>query len=112
EVCAMPRRERVDRAVLRAGTATVVRRTSAGDVPAVVGLRIAADLETDIAARNVIEARAIEAADFHILDGLGLHREISGLRAAYCSQRGGGAKKHALCNWHERPPACVLNVCG
>src|SRR5262249_8359959 len=80
EVRAMPRRVRVDRAILRAGAATVVLRAGTGYVPAIVGLNVTADLETNVTARNGVETSAVEIADLHVLDRLGLDRKIGSLR--------------------------------
>src|SRR5262249_7500428 len=64
----MPRRVRAHRAVLRTATVGVVRRTRAGHVPAVVGTDVAADLQANVAAGDVIDPLAVEWADLHVLD--------------------------------------------
>src|SRR3954447_20463576 len=71
EVRAVPCRVRAYRAILRARGAGVLRRTSAGDVPAVVGSDVATNLQADVSARNVVEALAVEGADLHVFDRLG-----------------------------------------
>src|SRR5262249_6327966 len=103
----VPCRERAHRAILRApGGAGVCRRASALNVPAIVGLNVAPDLETDVGAWNVIEAFAVQRADLHVLDGLGFHWQIGCLRAADYRQSCGRAKKHALLS-HGVSPKCV-----
>jgi hypothetical protein len=52
----------------------------AGVVPAIVGLNVAADLETDLSSGDVIEALAVERAYLHIFDRLGFDRKIRSLR--------------------------------
>src|SRR5262249_54053493 len=80
EVRTMPRRIRIDSAILRAVGAGVSRLPAARGVPAIVGSDITAALETDICARNVVEALTVEAADFHVLNRLGLDGKIGSLR--------------------------------
>ena len=69
----------------------------------------AADLDAQIGARHVVEAGAIEAADFDILDRLGLYREIGGLARSHCNQTGCGAEQQALRPRHrEHCAPCIL----
>src|SRR5262245_26318763 len=104
----MPRRIWIDRAIQCAVGTGVMLLPAAGAVPAIVGLHIAANLETDVGAWNVIKAFTVERTDFHVLDGLGLHRQIGCLRATDCGQRSGGAEKHTLRDCHAMSPQmCV-----
>ena len=101
EVRAMPRRVRAHRAILRARSTRVVRRARAGDVPAVVGSDIAADLEADVAARDVVEALAVEGADLHVFDRLGLDGKIGCLRPRNCDESCRGAEEKTFHHLHS-----------
>src|SRR5262245_35205904 len=111
EVRTMPRRIRIDRAILRAVCAGVVLLSAAGAVPAVVGLHIAADLETDLTAWNVEEALAVQRADLHVLDRLSLDRKISSLRSRYSDKPCCGAKKKTL-RYSHVPSSKVTRIGG
>src|SRR5262245_54593524 len=93
EVCTMPRRVRAHRAVLRTVRARVMLLPAAGAVPAIVGLHIAADLETDVAAWNVVEALAVQRADLHVLDRLGFDWKIGSLCSRNRDKSCRGAEK-------------------
>src|SRR5437764_2942790 len=67
-----------------------------------------ADLEAGIGARNVIEACAIKAADFHVFYWLGLDRKISCLPSRNRNQTGRGAEEEAFHHLHLEPPIVVL----
>src|SRR5215813_12723666 len=85
---------------------------AAGTVPAIVRLHIAADLEANVAARDVIEPGTEEVADSHILDRLGFYREIGCLRAADCGQCRSRPEKHTLRDCHGIPRMCVYGGPG
>src|SRR4029079_11529783 len=57
------------------------KRQALREPPLNLRARVAADLDTHVGAGDVIEPDAIQAADLHIFDGLGLDREIGSLRA-------------------------------
>src|SRR5215831_2961072 len=88
EVRTMPCRVRVHRAVLRATSAGIMWLPAAGGVPTVVGPNIATDLETDLSARNVIETLAVQRADLHVFDRLGLDGKIGSLRPRHRDKSG------------------------
>src|SRR5262245_7806472 len=104
EVCTMPRRVRVHRAVLRTVRARVMLLPAAGAVPAIVGLHITADLKTDVAAGDVVEALPIKAADFYVLDRLCFDRKIGCLCSRNRDEACRGAEKKTLGYLHFEPP--------
>src|SRR5262245_25711833 len=122
EVRATPCRVRVHRAILRASVASIVMWLPvAGMVPAIVGLHIAADLKTDIAAWNVVEARTIEVTDPHVLDRLGFDRKIGSLCSRNRDKPCRGAEKKTLRYLHSNlqfelegphPPGAGINPTG
>src|SRR5262245_42677701 len=63
-----------------------MRLSATCGIPTILGLHIAADLETDVSARNVVEALAVEGADLHVLDRLGLDGKIGSLRPRHCDK--------------------------
>src|SRR5262249_42384600 len=77
---------RAHRAILRAATRCIMRLPAASGVPAVVGPDVTTDLETDIGAGNVEEALAVEGADLHVFDRLGLDGKIGSLRPRNCDK--------------------------
>src|SRR5439155_17094142 len=100
---------------------TIHRRTSAGigrcisivrDIPTVVCLDITTDLQTDVRTRNVIEALAIERADPHVFDRLGLDGKIGSMRPGKRDKSCCGAEKKTLCYLHSnlRVPSCSLEA--
>src|SRR5262249_59751779 len=84
---------RAHRAILRAATRCIMRLPAASGVPAVVGPDVTTDLETDIGAGNVEEALAVEGADLHVFDRLGLDRKIGSLRPRNCDKSCRGAEE-------------------
>src|SRR5262249_40341852 len=70
----------------------------------------AADLHTDVCARNVVERGAVEGADFHVFYWLGLDRKIRCLPSRDRNQSGRGAEEEAFHHLHLEPPIVV--PCG
>src|SRR6516162_1710804 len=68
------------------------------------------ELQADVCARNVVKARAVEAADFHVFYWLGLDRKISCLPSRNRNQTGRGAEEEAFHHLHLEPPIVV--PCG
>src|SRR5206468_12205436 len=85
----------------RPASSSVVRLPAAGDVPAVVGLDIAADLQTDVSTRNVVETLAVKRADLHVLDRLGLDGKIGSLRPRNCDKSSRGAEEKTFHYLHS-----------
>src|SRR5215470_9638223 len=76
---------------------------AAKGVPFVIGPNITTDLETDLGARDVVEALAVERADLHVFDRLGLDRKIGSLRPRNRDKCCGGAEEkifHLHSNLH------------
>src|SRR5262249_4032522 len=70
----------------RAAAAGILRLPAAIGVPAIAGADIAADLETDVSARDVVEPLTVEGADLHVFDRLGLDGKIGSLRPRHCDK--------------------------
>jgi hypothetical protein len=70
-----------------------------------VGAHVAAELDAGVGAGNVEEACAIERADLHIFDRLGLDRKVGGLCAADHGEAGRGCQDEAMKRPHEMPSA-------
>ncbi|MHC2683440.1 hypothetical protein ACVJDU_005004 [Bradyrhizobium diazoefficiens] len=70
------------------------------------GTQIAAELDAGVAARDVVEARAIERADLDVLDRLGLDRKIGRLGSTDGDQTRRSAEQKALHHFHIKPPSC------
>src|SRR6516164_11587253 len=64
----------------------------------------AADLDASVGARNVVEACAVEATDFHVFYWLRLDRKISCLPSRNRNQAGRGAEEEAFHHLHLEPP--------
>ena len=71
---------------------------------AMVRTEIHANLEAGVGARDIKESRAIQAANLHVFDRLGLYGKVSGLRARHRNQTGCGAEKKAFHCVHSNPP--------
>src|SRR6516165_3969644 len=69
-----------------------------------------ADLYADVGARHIVEARAVEATDFHVFYWLGLDRKICCLPSRNRNQTGRGAEEEAFHHLHLEPPIVV--PCG
>src|SRR5712671_5969217 len=78
-----------------------MRLPAARGVPAVVGPHVAADLETDVGARNVVEALAVEGADLHVFDRFGLDGKIGSLRPRHCDKSCRGAEEKTFHHLHS-----------
>src|SRR5262249_13208646 len=102
----------IDRTILSAVGTGVVLLPVAGAVPTVVGLHVAADLETDVGARDVVEALAVERADSHVFDRLGLHRKIGSLGSGNRPKSCRGAEKKPFHNLHFEPPLRFMEGFG
>src|SRR5207244_5229338 len=74
---------------------------AASDVPAIVGSDIAADLETDVSARNVVETLAVQRADLHVFDRFGLDGKIGSLRPRNCDKSCRGAEEKTFHHLHS-----------
>src|SRR5207244_12544371 len=74
---------------------------AASDFPAIVGSDIAADLETDVSARNVVETLAVQRADLHVLDRLGLDGKIGSLRPRNRDKSRRGAEEKTFHHLHS-----------
>jgi hypothetical protein len=85
---------------LRACSPAIVHRATAGDVVSVVRTDIAREADTGVGARDVIEPVAIERADLHVLDRLGLDGEIGSLRPDHCDQTRRRAEEKTFHNLH------------
>src|SRR6516225_7901909 len=64
----------------------------------------AADLDASVGARNVVEACAVEATDFHVFYWLRLDRKISCLPSRNRNRAGRGAEEEAFHHLHLEPP--------
>src|SRR5262249_23801445 len=100
DVRTLPRRVRADAAVLRTGSARVLRRAGARHVPPVVGADIAADLQADVGAGDVVEPLTVECADLHVLDRPGLDGKIGSLRPRNRNQTCCGSKEKTFHHLH------------
>src|SRR4051794_24775652 len=69
-------------------------------IPEVVGSDIAADADTSVGARDVVESVTIETADLHVLDRLGLDGKIGCLRPSHRNHTRCGAKEKTLHHVH------------
>src|SRR6185312_8208782 len=82
----------------------VAVRPTPGEVavvaPAIFGTDPAANLDAHVGARDVIEPDAVQAADFDVLDRLGLHRQIGCLSAGDRYKTRRGSKQQALPHLH------------
>src|SRR5262249_4014967 len=82
-------------AVVRSVSASKDRLVGAAAlaVPEVVGSDIAADADTSIGARDIIEPVTVQAADLHVFDRFGLNWKISGLRPGHGDHSRRGAEE-------------------
>src|SRR5215510_8456098 len=78
-----------------------MRLPTACGVPAVVSPDVTTDLETDIGAGNVEEALAVEGADLHVFDRLGLDGKIGSLRPRNCDKSCRGAEEKTFHHLHS-----------
>src|SRR5205814_9052838 len=69
-------------------------------VPPVIGPDIAAELDTGVAARDVVEPLAIECADLHVFDRLGLDGKIGSLCPSHRNETGCGAEEKTFRHLH------------
>src|SRR5215467_14812216 len=74
---------------------------AASGVPAIVGPDVTADLETDVSARNVVETLAVQRADLHVFDRLGLDGKIGSLRPRHCDKSCRGAEEKTFHHLHS-----------
>jgi hypothetical protein len=98
-------------AVLLSGVA-VPRRLAVGGPPIDGDVRahIAAELDAGVGAGNVEEARAIEGADLHVFDRLGLDRKVGRLRGDRDRKNGRRAEDEGTNRFHvdlPSPKACT-----
>src|SRR6266568_5957956 len=92
---------------LPTGGAGVIGIPASDRIPVIIGADIAADPDAGVGAGDVIESLAVEAADLHVFDRLGLDRQIGRLRTAGCKQAC-GAEEQALHSVHLKPPSCSV----
>jgi hypothetical protein len=69
----------------------------------------AADLQARVGARDVIETRAVERANLHVLDRFGLNGKIGCLRPCHRNETRCGAKEKAFHHLHLEPPKHCLS---
>src|SRR5215467_1503152 len=74
---------------------------AASGVPAIVGPDVTADLETDLSARNIVESFAVQRADLHVFDRLGLDGKIGSLRPRHCDKSCRGAEEKTFHHLHS-----------
>ena len=78
----------------------------AGAVERHVGTQVAAQLDAGIGARDVVETRAVQRADLHVFDRLGLQRKIGRLCPADSDQGRCRAEDKALNHLHVNLQVC------
>src|SRR5262249_54019794 len=66
----------------------------------------AADLDASIRAWDIEETSAIQTANLHVLDRLGLDGKIGCLCSRYCDETRRGAEEKAFHHLHIPPPVC------
>src|SRR6516162_7071996 len=69
-----------------------------------------AEFQTDVCAGHIVEARAVEATDFHVFYWLGLDGKLRCLPSRNRNQTGRGAEEEAFHHLHLEPPIVV--PCG
>src|SRR5262249_22801873 len=69
-------------------------------VPRIFTAHISADFEADIGARDVVEAIAVKAADFHVLHRRCLDRHVGGLRPSDRNQSPGRSEEKTFHHLH------------
>src|SRR5205085_2751640 len=68
--------------------------------------QVAAQLDTGVSARDVVEPGAVQGADLHVFDRFGLDGKVGSLCSAHCDETSRGAEDKALNHLHVKPPSC------
>ncbi|GCC45910.1 hypothetical protein chiPu_0030288, partial [Chiloscyllium punctatum] len=87
------------------GVAGVIRVRVHDDV----GAQVAAQLDTGVGARDVIETGTIQGANLHVLDRFGLDGKIGRLSSADRDECRRRAEDKALNHLHVKPPSCSIS---